>query len=305
MEGFRRQVPVRARVTRWWATSLQWWWVFHGTRRPNGRWFSMSVRGPRIRRAPKLEWRAETFGRDEWTQRFPCPDTNCIIFGDRLRFVSSSAQRAFCGARAESRGDGVRMRRTGGGALVGETCDPMTEKMERISSGCPDRKTDQGVRGSRRTVRAEQSPNQAVTPIRNRCALLKGATLTVRPHEPCPRHATSPRSSALLGADVTESTAPRGGIWSSHREVLARATFLRTGKWSIPDLEWHVFSCGDTPCKAEREGLRTLSPRNPMAFYVWPEDRQLPIFSAPAALSCLWPSSTTTSTSSRTISPGP
>ena len=81
------------------------------------------------------------------------------------------------------------------------------------------------------------------------------------------------------GASVTELThARRWRLEQAWREVFARATFLRTGKWRIPNLEWHVFSYGDTPCEAGAKAYELFQLETPTAFCVWPEDQHLPIF---------------------------
>ena len=83
---------------------------------------------------------------------------------------------------------------------------------------------------------------------------------------------------SATGSSVTELTrANRWRLERAWREIYARATFLRTGKWRIPDCDWHVFSFGDAPCKAGAKAYELYQLESPSVFCVWPEDQKLPI----------------------------
>jgi hypothetical protein len=72
--------------------------------------------------------------------------------------------------------------------------------------------------------------------------------------------------------------AERCRIEQGWREVYARNTHARTGKWRLSEFEWHVFSFGDAPHVAGGKAVELFGAESPPEWVVWPQASNAPMY---------------------------
>jgi hypothetical protein len=140
---------------------------------PNGRWFIVISRGQGYVVDPETRSQVETFGATIDTA-IPCPDTNCIIFGDGLRFFAVGPEGLLWRTRRIAWGDGVRNARTEEGVLLGETFDPMTEKWSEFEVDAQTGNQTKGAWVSKDGERLRKVPTKRRTLFATVARFLKG-----------------------------------------------------------------------------------------------------------------------------------
>jgi hypothetical protein len=90
-----------------------------------------------------------------------------------------------------------------------------------------------------------------------------------------------PLETLLSDAGVTFMPVHRSERWrleQAWREVYARNTHARTGRWQIPEFEWHVFSYGDSPHKSGAKAVELYRLESPSEWYAWSQPPNVPLY---------------------------